>query len=224
MSCHCGHNVQFDGTSPAYRRALWAVIAINATMFVVEMSAGHAAHSKALQVDALDFLGDSVTYALSLYIIGKPMRWRSRVAMIKSASLFALALWIFATTLWAFFNPVTPDAPIISGVGVAALAANLASVGLLLRFKDGDANVRSVWLCSRNDAINNVAVIFAGIGVWLSHSPLPDLLVATAMAGLFLKGSIEIFTQARHEMRRDKHDHTHDPAHEGEHAHHPAAE
>lgn len=225
MAGHCcGSTIEFDGTSPAYRRALWAVILINAVMFVVEMSAGHAAHSKSLQVDALDFLGDSLTYALSLFIIGKPLKWRSRVAMIKSASLFALALWIFATTVWAFFNPVQPNAPIISGVGIAALIANLVSVGLLMRFKNGDANVRSVWLCSRNDAINNVAVIFAGVGVWLSGSHLPDLLVATAMGGLFLKGSIEIFTQARQEMQREKQGLSHDHHHDHEHARHSAAE
>jgi len=201
VSGGCCHDVGFDGASRAYRRALWAVIAINGTMFVVEMLAGHAANSKALQVDALDFLGDSLTYGLSLYILGKPLKWRSRVALVKSASLFALALWILATTLIAYFNPVTPEAPVISGVGLLALMANLVSVALLMRYRDGDANVRSVWLCSRNDAINNVAVIFAGIGVWLSGSALPDLIVATGMALLFLKGSIDILRQARRELR-----------------------
>lgn len=201
MSCDCGDEVNFDGTSPQYRRALWAVIAINAVMFFVEMTAGHAAHSKALQVDALDFFADSLTYGLSLYIIGRPLKWRARVAMFKGISLFVLAIWVFTTTLIAFFQHPVPDAPVISGIGFLALLANLASVGLLLKYRDGDANVRSVWLCSRNDAINNVAVIFAGVGVWLSGSGLPDLIVATIMAALFLRGSFEIMVRARHELR-----------------------
>ena len=199
-SC-CGANVRFDGLDPRYKRVLWTVIAINAVMFVVEIAAGHIAGSQALQADALDFLGDTLTYGLSLAVIGRSVQTRSYAALFKGMSLTVMGLWVFGSTLYHVLVLGVPRAEIMGVIGFLALAANVASVLLLLRYKDGDANVRSVWLCSRNDAIGNVAVMGAALAVWGTTSAWPDLLVAAIMAGLFLWSSAQILQQGWQEYR-----------------------
>ncbi len=165
-------------------------------MFVVEMWGGAMSHSMALKADALDFLGDSLTYGMSLLVIGMSLRVRAGSAMVKGISLAVMGLGILAMSLWQFFVAGVPDAPTMGAIGFLALVANLASVLILLKFKDGDANVRSVWLCSRNDAIGNVMVMGAAILVALTHSRYPDLLVAVLMSLLFLSSSVQILRQA----------------------------
>ena len=199
-SC-CGANVRFDGLDPRYIRVLWTVIAINAVMFVTEITAGHLAGSQALQADALDFLGDTLTYGLSLAVIGRPIAIRARAAVLKGLSLTVMGLWVFGSTLYHVLVLGVPRAEIMGVVGFLALAANVASVLLLMRYKDGDANVRSVWLCSRNDAVGNVAVMIAALGVWGTATAWPDLVVAGIMAGLFLSSSAQILAQAFRELR-----------------------
>jgi Co/Zn/Cd efflux system component len=199
-SC-CGANVRFDGLDPRYIRVLWTVIAINAVMFVTEITAGHLAGSQALQADALDFLGDTLTYGLSLAVIGRPIATRARAAVLKGLSLTVMGLWVFGSTLYHVLVLGVPRAEIMGVVGFLALAANVASVLLLMRYKDGDANVRSVWLCSRNDAVGNVAVMLAALGVWGTATAWPDLVVAGIMAGLFLSSSAQILAQALRESR-----------------------
>lgn len=207
MSASCGHSVTFDGTSPAYRRALWIVIALNAAMFAVEITAGALAGSQALRADALDFLADALTYGASLWVIGRAAGLRARVAVVKGLSLLAMGLWVFGSTLWLLFGPGLPRAEVMGVVGALALTANLASVLILMRHRDGDANVRSVWLCSRNDAVGNVAVMGAALAVGLTATPWPDLLVAALMSGLFLTSATQILRQAMAEMRAEAHSH-----------------
>ncbi|MCG8505666.1 MAG: cation diffusion facilitator family transporter [Sphingomonadales bacterium] len=190
----------FDGADPRYKRILFIVIAINFTMFVVELAAGFSANSQALKADALDFLADSATYALSLYVIGMSLRARARAALFKGLSLAVLGLWVLISTAYQVLVLGLPKAEVMGAIGFLALAANLASVFLLLRYRDGDSNVRSVWLCSRNDAIGNVAVIIAGFAVWLTASAWPDLVVAAIMASLFLWSSSRIVLQATAEL------------------------
>jgi Co/Zn/Cd efflux system component len=177
------------------------VIAINAAMFLVEMGAGAIAGSQALQADALDFLGDAVTYGISLAVIGASIGVRARAALLKGLSLTVMGLWVFGATAYHVFVLGIPRAEVMGVIGVLALAANAASVLILLRYKDGDANVRSVWLCSRNDAIGNVAVMIAALGVWGTATRWPDLIVAGIMAGLFLYSSAQIVRQAMAELR-----------------------
>jgi cation diffusion facilitator family transporter len=208
MTGCCGHNAKFDGVSNDYKRRLWIVIALNATMFLVEMTAGHLAKSQALQADALDFAADALTYGISLAVIGASLRARTNAAMFKGISLLLMGLWVFGSTVYRVFNGGVPTAEIMGGIGFLALLTNLASVLLLIRYKDGDANVRSVWLCSRNDAIGNLAVMFAAIGVWGTATGWPDLIVATIMAGLFLSSAFQIVRQATAE-RRELTDHKH---------------
>lgn len=200
----CGSDVKFDGLSADYKRRLWLVIGINATMFAVEMTAGALAGSNALQADALDFLADSATYGISLAVIGASIRMRSFAAIGKAASLCAISLWVLGMTAYHVLVVGVPRAEVMGVVGVLALAANLASVLLLMRYKDGDANVRSVWLCSRNDAIGNVAVMAAALAVWGTATKWPDLIVAALMAGLFLYSSLRILEQSFQEMREQR--------------------
>lgn len=197
----CNNNATFDGLSADYKRRLWLVIAINAVMFVVEMGAGHAARSQALQADALDFLADAATYGLSLAVIGASVQVRSSAAMVKGVSLLAIGAWVLGSTIYQVFVQGVPEAELMGMVGFLALLANLASVALLVRYKDGDANVRSVWLCSRNDAIGNVAVMIAALGVWGTSSGMPDLIVAGIMAALFTTSAVQILRQAIAERR-----------------------
>ncbi|ADM10846.1 hypothetical protein PB2503_00395 [Parvularcula bermudensis HTCC2503] len=199
MSDCCGPQ-NFDGASPAYRRVLLGIIAINAVMFLVEMAAGFAAQSQALKADALDFAGDSATYAISLAVIGSSLVVRARASLFKGATLAVMAMVILALAIGRFFEGTVPEGGTMGAIGFLALAANLASLFLLLRWREGDANVRSVWLCSRNDAAGNVGVIMAAGLVKLTGSAWPDLLMAMALAGLFLWSSRSIIGQARGEL------------------------
>lgn len=199
--CGCTQEARFEGASESYRRILLAVIAINATMFVIEMSSGVMARSMALKADALDFLGDSLTYALSLAVIGMSLRTRATAALLKGISLALMAALILGGSAYRVFVLARPDEVVMSAVGALAFLANLSAALLLMRYRDGDANVRSVWLCSRNDAIGNVGVIGAGILVGVTASPYPDLVVAVVLAALFLTSSVGIIRQALTERR-----------------------
>ena len=197
MGCSCQNDSDdtFDGASADYKRALWWVIGINAAMFGIELIASFSATSQALQADALDFLGDSATYTLSLLVIGHSLRVRNNAALFKAASLLCMGLAVLGMTLYRLLIMQTPEAVTMGSIGLLAFFANISSVFILMRFRDGDANVRSVWLCSRNDAIGNIAVMLAALGVWQSQSAWPDLIVAALMASLFIWSSIQILTQ-----------------------------
>lgn len=204
MPACCKNKHDFEGMSRVYKRILYWIIVINAAMFAIEMSAGISAQSQALQADALDFLADTFTYALSLWVIGKALSTRSNAAMLKSVSLLIIALWVSASTGYRLFVSNAPEAYIMGSVAIAAFSANLVCVLLLRNYKDGDANVRSVWLCSRNDAIGNLVVLVAASGVWATGTPWPDLLVALLLASLFLSSAWQIFRQALTEKRQLK--------------------
>lgn len=203
-SCGCGSGVKFEGLSPDYKRRLWLVIALNGGMFALEIIAGALSGSQALQADALDFLGDTMTYGISLAVIGTSITIRARAALVKAASLTLMAFWVLGSTAYHTLILNVPQAEIMGAIGFLALAINLTSVLILMHYKDGDANVRSVWLCSRNDAIGNVAVMFAAAGVWFSDTKWPDLIVAALMAGVFLTSSVQILRQSLHELKEAK--------------------
>lgn len=204
MAGCCGCNVKFEGLSADYKRRLWVVIAINAGMFAVETTGGTLAGSQALQADALDFLGDAMTYGITLAAIGAPVAVRARAAMFKGLTLSLMGLWVLAATAYHVVILGVPRAELMGAVGFLALAANVTSVILLAKYRDGDANVRSVWLCSRNDALGNVAVMVAALLVYWSATAWPDLIVAAVMAGLFLWSSVQILGQALSELRHTK--------------------
>ncbi|MDF2381814.1 cation transporter [Nostoc ellipsosporum NOK] len=201
MACSsCASAKPDPNNHPSWRRALWIALGVNAGMFVVEMVAGVAGGSKALQADALDFLGDAANYAISLGVAGMALAWRARAALLKGATLAILGIYVLAATLWAVWNGQTPEAELMGAVGIVALLANGVVAMMLFRYRSGDANMRSVWICSRNDAIGNVAVVLAAAGVFGTGTAWPDLIVAAVMASLGLVGGAQIMHQARREM------------------------
>ena len=185
----------------AYRRVLWAVLAINAVMFLIEIAAGLAAGSASLQADALDFLGDSANYAISLLVVGMALRYRASAALAKGATMGAFGLWVIATVIWHALHATLPTAFTMGAVGITALVANAASFGLLWAFRGGDANMRSAWICTRNDVVGNLAVLLAAAGVFGTGTGWPDLVVATIMAALALQGAALVIRQAWGELR-----------------------
>ena len=190
-----------NNNDPTWRRILWIALGLNAIMFGVEIVAGIAADSRALQADALDFLGDAANYAISLGVAGMAIVWRARAALVKAATMLAFGLWVLGSAIWGFFVGASPDPGTMGAIGSLALAVNLAVAAMLFRYRSGDANMRSVWICSRNDAIGNIAVLAAAIGVFGTGRAWPDLVVASIMAGLAVWGSAEVFNQARGELR-----------------------
>lgn len=201
MSAEHSHPETFEGLNPDYKRRLVLVTVINVAMFLIEMTAGHLAGSQALRADSLDFLADGLTYSLSFWAIGRPLRLRSGAALFKGLSLVCIGVWIAFSTLYGMFVHGVPEAQLMGSVGLLACVANLVSVYLLFAYKDGDANIRSVWLCSRNDAIGNVAVIISAGFVALLGNGAPDLIVAGVMAALFLSSAWQILHQALGEWR-----------------------
>nr|WP_246499356.1 cation transporter [Azospirillum soli] len=174
---------------------------INAIMFVIELTASIDADSMALRADALDFLADAANYGVSLWVLGKALEWRARAALLKGLSLGAMGLWVVGSTAWNAYAGTVPDAPVMSLVGLLALAANVSVAALLFASRRGDANMRSVWLCSRNDAMANIAVIMAAGGVWAMGQGWPDILVAAVIASLSLSAAWSILRQAMGELR-----------------------
>lgn len=183
-----------------WRQALWIALAVNAAMFALEIGAGVAADSQALKADALDFVGDAANYAISLAVAGMALSVRAKAALVKGTTLIAFGLWVLGSALWAVYTGAQPEAIMMGAVGVLALAANVGVALMLYRFRDGDANRRSVWICSRNDAIGNVAVVAAAAGVFGTGTAWPDLAVAGVLASLGLFGGLQIVRQARHEL------------------------
>jgi Co/Zn/Cd efflux system component len=202
--CCCPPPLNLDSHrgNQAYRRVLWAVLAINAVMFLVEIGAGLAAGSASLQADALDFLGDSANYAISLFVVGMALRFRATAALLKSATMGVFGLWVIGTVVWHAMHGTLPNAFTMGTVGLAALVANAASFGLLWAYRTGDANMRSAWICTRNDVLGNIAVLLAAAGVFGTGAGWPDVIVAAIMAALALQGAAVVARQAAEELRR----------------------
>lgn len=199
--CGCGAPVKFDGASPAYRRILLTVIAINAAAFVAVAGGAFIQGSAALGANALDFLADSATYAISLWAIGKSVRVRSGAALLKGASLALLAVFILGFAVWRAVSGASPEGSVITGLGLFGFFANTVAALLLVRHRDGDANVRSVWLCTRNDLIESLVVAAAGGLVWVTASRWPDLIAGAILALVFLQSAWSIIRQSQQELR-----------------------
>jgi Co/Zn/Cd efflux system component len=190
------------GNASAYRRVLWAVLAINAVMFLVEIGAGLVAGSASLQADALDFFGDAANYAISLMVVGMALRYRATAALAKGATMGLFGLWVIGVVVWHAVHRTLPSAFTMGAVGFAALAANAASFGLLWAYRGGDANMRSAWICTRNDVLGNLAVLLAALGVFGTGTGMPDVIVAAIMAALALQGATIVVRQSLAELRQ----------------------
>lgn len=203
-------------SNQGYRRVLWIALVINAAMFVVEGGAGIAAGSVSLQADALDFFGDAANYGVSLFVLNMVLAWRARAALLKGISMALFGLWVIAAAAMNVVAGGVPEAATMGIVGFLALAANVGVAVMLFRYREGDANMRSVWLCSRNDAIGNAAVMVAALGVFGTGTMWPDIAVAAVMAVLALSSSYETIRRARLELAGEAapaHDHAHGHAH-----------
>ena len=207
MTCSCHGSCASATAAPAdvdprWKRALWIALIVNAGMFLAEIVAGVVAGSSALQADALDFLGDAVNYAVAVWVAGMALAWRARAAMVKGLGLIGLGVWVGGTAVWHVMTGTVPRAEVMGVVGVTAFLANAGVAVMLWRFRDGDANMRSVWICSRNDAIGNLAVLAAALGVFGTGAGWPDAIVAAIMASLSVSGGIEIVRHARDDLGR----------------------
>lgn len=185
-----------------YRLALWAVLLINGVMFATEVTASFAAGSAALLADSLDFLGDTANYALSLFVVGMALTLRARAALAKALTMGVFGIVILGIAVWNMAFGTIPLAHTMGVVGLVALLANAASFGILWRFRSGDANMRSAWICTRNDVLGNLAVLLAALGVFGTGTGWPDTVVAAIMAGLALQGAVVITRQALSELRQ----------------------
>ncbi|WP_210546673.1 cation diffusion facilitator family transporter [Rhodoferax sp. PAMC 29310] len=216
MSAHCCEHETPTASSfenmDRYRRILWIALIINAFMFLVEILAGYTSGSLSLFADAIDFAGDAANYAVSLAVLSAALVWRARAAMVKALSMIAFGLFILTRAAWAALNGAVPDAPTMGAIGLVALVANVAVAWMLYAFREGDANMRSVWLCSRNDAIGNLAVMAAAVGVFGTGQAWPDAVVAAIISGLALHGGWQVLRQARTELAAGPANHEHGDA------------
>jgi cation diffusion facilitator family transporter len=185
---------------PRYRRVLWVALVVNATMFVIEVIGGIQAGSLSLLADGVDFAGDALNYGVSLAVLAAAVGWRARAAMLKAASMMGFGLFVLGSAVWRVWHGEVPAAATMGAVATLALAANLGVAWMLYAFREGDANMRSVWLCTRNDAISNLAVMAAALGVLGTGTAWPDLAVAGLMATLALHGGWQVMRQARGEI------------------------
>src|ERR1700751_6098344 len=205
MADHCCTpspvNLDRHRANPAYRRALWAVLAINLIMFLVEIGAGVAAGSASLQADALDFLGDAANYSISLFVVGMALRYRATAAMVKGLTMGVFGLWIIGAVIRHAVHGTLPSAVTMGAVRITALIANGLSFALLWTHRQGGANMRSAWICTRNDVLGNLAVLLAALGVFGTGTGWPDVIVATIMAGLAIQGAILVNRPAAGELQ-----------------------
>jgi Co/Zn/Cd efflux system component len=196
--CHAPHP---PGNDASYRRVLWIALAANAAMFGVELVASIYSGSTALAADAADFLGDSANYALSLGALAAGGGWLSRVALLKGAAMSIYGVAVLAYAAWRAWLGVPPEPLTMGIVGTLALAVNFGVAALLYRFREGDANMRSVWLCTRNDVIANLLVLVAAAGVLGTATVWPDVAVAAVLAALGLSSGRIVIRQALAELR-----------------------
>ena len=205
MSAHCNHHHDHQRANhPRYRRILWAALVINLAMFAIEIGAGFKTGSVSLLADAIDFFGDAANYGVTLAVLGASAALRSKTAMLKGVCMLAFGGFVLSRAVWAFAQGGTPEALTMGSIATLALVANVAVALMLYAWREGDANMRSVWLCSRNDAIGNIAVMLAAGGVLVTGRAWPDLAVAVGMAALALVGGWSIVKQARHEIKQAK--------------------
>jgi Co/Zn/Cd efflux system component len=189
---------------PRYRRILWIALVINAAMFGVEIIGGLNADSVALLADAVDFFGDATNYGVSLFVLSMAPIWRSRTALIKGWTMGGYGLFVLVQAGWHASTGTLPTASTMGMIGFVALLANGTVALLLYAYRSGDANMRSVWLCSRNDAISNIAVMLAALGVFGTRSGWPDIAVAVVMGGLATSSAISVIRHSRQELHASR--------------------
>ena len=199
MACSCSPEPAPIKPNSKFRAALWIALLVDFTLFVVELIGGAYAHSSALWADALDFFGDAVNYGISLAVLGASLYWRATVALVKGVTMALFGLVVISKVIYAYLQGIPPEALTMGLIGVLALVANVFTAAILYAFREGDSNMRSVWLCSRNDAIGNFAVILAAVGVFGTGSLWPDIIVAVIIATLGITSGCQVIKQSLEE-------------------------
>ena len=202
-SCCTGKVSSVELLRERQRATLWIVLILNAAMFVVEFVSGLLAGSVALLADSLDMLGDALVYGFSIYVVSQSSIWKARAAMAKAVIMGLFGMFVFGQVVYKLIWPQTPAFEAMGAVGALALAANAVCFALLWRHRAADINMRSVWICSRNDLIANALVMLAALVVWLAASPWPDIVVGTLICVVFLRSAYLVCQEARAEMRLD---------------------
>jgi len=202
-SCPSDTATAGNNVDPVFRRVLWIALTSNAVMFLVEIIASQLGDSISLQADALDFFGDAANYAISLFVLGMALNLRARASLFKGATMAAFGLWVIGNAIYRALIGSAPDASVMGTVAILALAVNVGVAALLYRYRTGDSNMRSIWLCSRNDAIGNIAVLIAAAGVFATSSRWPDLVVAAIIASLNFSAAIHVIRLAIGEIRAE---------------------
>jgi cation diffusion facilitator family transporter len=205
MGAHCCNHDQEPPVKPdqKYRRILWIALIVNFAMFVIEIIFSLQSKSVSLLADSIDFLGDAANYGISLWVLAMSVKARATASLFKAACMALFGIVVLVHAVWNAIIGVVPDAQTMSIIGLLALAANLGVAWLLYAYRNGDSNMRSVWLCTRNDALGNIAVIIAAIGVLGTGTAWPDLFVAVVMASLALTAAWQIVRQARNELKSE---------------------
>jgi len=197
----CSVTTKDQSQNPVFRKVLWIALLVNLLMFFVEIIASHIGDSMSLQADALDFFGDAANYAISLFVLGMALHMRARASVVKGVTMGLFGLWVLGAASYRAFSGSEPEPMIMGTIALMALVANMSVAVMLYRFRKGDSNMQSIWLCSRNDAIGNVAVLIAAVGVTATASRWPDLVVAMIIASLSLSAAYTILRLAFQEMR-----------------------
>ncbi|AZT85048.1 cation transporter [Marinobacter sp. NP-4(2019)] len=200
MACSCSAP-EPKSPAPGFRKALWIALWVNLAMFLVEGIASLQSGSVSLMADAIDFFGDSANYVLSLFVLSMGMLWRGRAAMVKGLTMTVFGIAVLGRAIWVMQSGITPEPLTMGAVGLLALVANVGVAIMLFKFREGDSDMRSVWLCSRNDAIGNIAVMVAALGVFGTGTAWPDLAVAAVMGGLAITSGVSVVRHARDDIR-----------------------
>ncbi len=201
--CNATSSRETNRPTKRYLKMLWVALLANLGMFAVEVIAGMRADSVSLLADSLDFLGDAANYGISLLVLGMSLTLRAKASLLKALSMLVFGVGVLIAAIWHLLSGQIPDAPTMGVVGTLALLANVGVAALLYAYREGDSNMRSVWLCSRNDALGNLAVLLAALGVFGTGSAWPDLLVASLMAGLAVSSSYQVMRHARQELAQE---------------------
>lgn len=203
-SCASDNTTDAERNNPLFRRILWVALLSNAVMFFVEIAGSIASGSISLQADALDFFGDAVNYGITLSVIAMALHVRAKAALFKSATMAIFGLWVIGSAIYRAYTSSVPDPIVMGTIGMAALGVNLVVALLLFRYRSGDSNMRSIWLCSRNDAFGNIAVMLAAGGVIATDTGWPDLAVAALIAALSLSAALEVMKHALTELHTEQ--------------------
>jgi Co/Zn/Cd efflux system component len=204
MSAHCHSHSTSDAPNsadPRYCRILWIALVLNLAMFIVELAAGLASGSVSLLADAIDFFGDAANYGVSLAVLSMALVIRAKAALLKAACMLGFGLFVLGKAAWSARTGIPPEAITMGVVGFMALCVNVGVAAMLYAYRNGDANMQSVWLCSRNDALSNIAVILAAFGVFGTASVWPDVIVASLMGMLAISSGFAVFRKARQELK-----------------------